>query len=774
MRFPRFHFRVAIALGLSCLCMSTVPVFADGHVTVTNITNCSQLQDIISDLSNSYTLMNDIDCDGFAFTPLGSGSSGDSFTGTFDGAGHTIRNLNIDVVDGDGIGLFGQTLGATIENVRLVGVSVTGGTDVGTLGGYFIGTTVDNVGVETFAVNSGNISGGFVAYLTSSFLRNDYVFNGNINASGYQVNGGFTGVWDSSSGSNLYAKNMNVAGSQYTGGFAGEYSAFNGDTFLQNAYADAQVSGDTDTGIFAGFMQEGHACDLNNVFANGSLNGDTNEGALVGRKDAGCTISNALFNQTDYTGSACVGDDGNILSTDCDSVSDDASFFYSASNRPLSGWDFSTTWLEHAAAFPTFLWLPPDPPSGLSAVVSGHNVLLRWTNPADGDFDSVTIRRSTSSYPASPTSGSPVVTDTAGTSYTDEGLGDDSYFYSVFAKDAGGHFSQAAHVTAVLDHSATSADLCTLKAYLPLDAINGTGPIATDESGNGYDASKGGFPTPALSSDVPDSGISDPKSYLFSAAENDSLVLDRPVQDDFTMCLWFKTTAEGTGTHHYDARMLFDSEVGGIAFDYGFGMSEDDHLIFGDGDGVADYNLEGTSVVNTGEWTHACVTRKETTGEMRIYVNGTLEAADIGSVAALSDNPSLVIGGPEDGGSYWDGNIDDVRIYDSVLNGAEILSLAEGNAACFPHVSGDSHEDAPSGQQSGGGRGSRGGILGGIPAPLRNSVQNESSDTASHPAATLTGLQERTCKRVLKWFKGKALDRVNARLEKRLGFTCSA
>ena len=30
MRFPRFHYGIAIALGLSMLCMSSVPVFADG------------------------------------------------------------------------------------------------------------------------------------------------------------------------------------------------------------------------------------------------------------------------------------------------------------------------------------------------------------------------------------------------------------------------------------------------------------------------------------------------------------------------------------------------------------------------------------------------------------------------------------------------------------------------------------------------------------------------------------------------------------------------
>ncbi|PIR54342.1 hypothetical protein COU75_01190, partial [Candidatus Peregrinibacteria bacterium CG10_big_fil_rev_8_21_14_0_10_42_8] len=35
MRFPRFHYGVAIALGLPMLCMSAVPVFADGIITPT-------------------------------------------------------------------------------------------------------------------------------------------------------------------------------------------------------------------------------------------------------------------------------------------------------------------------------------------------------------------------------------------------------------------------------------------------------------------------------------------------------------------------------------------------------------------------------------------------------------------------------------------------------------------------------------------------------------------------------------------------------------------
>lgn len=75
-------------------------------------------------------------------------------------------------------------------------------------------------------------------------------------------------------------------------------------------------------------------------------------------------------------------------------------------------------------------------------------VILTWVNPGIANFDLVRIRRSTSSYPPSETSGSAVYEGTAETT-TDTGLNNgQKYYYSAFVKNTGGIWSGAAYASA--------------------------------------------------------------------------------------------------------------------------------------------------------------------------------------------------------------------------------------------------------------------------------------------------------------------------------------
>jgi hypothetical protein len=62
---------------------------------------------------------------------------------------------------------------------------------------------------------------------------------------------------------------------------------------------------------------------------------------------------------------------------------------------------------------------------------------------------------------------------------------------------------------------------------------------------------------------------------------------------------------------------------------------------------------------------------------MRLYLNGT----QIGSMAktgsiATNGGVSAWVGANPDGSRFWDGVIDDVRIYDRALSAGEIATLA--------------------------------------------------------------------------------------------------
>ena len=116
------------------------PILDDnGAVTGYNIDSASDLA-WLADLVNGVTraagneslnivLSNDIDLAGHNWTPIGFNANEQAgnekyFTGTFNGNGHTISNLNIDVKDQGGVGFFGAIYNATIKNITFKNVSI--------------------------------------------------------------------------------------------------------------------------------------------------------------------------------------------------------------------------------------------------------------------------------------------------------------------------------------------------------------------------------------------------------------------------------------------------------------------------------------------------------------------------------------------------------------------------------------------------------------------------------------------------------------------------
>lgn len=113
------------ALLLMSMSVVTVSAYASGTGTQADpylITSAKELQNVNSNLSASYKLAASIDLKGVDFVPLGNAEDG-AFTGTFDGNGFTISNL--DVHAGKYAGLFGCNEGA-IKNVTLDDIYVYG------------------------------------------------------------------------------------------------------------------------------------------------------------------------------------------------------------------------------------------------------------------------------------------------------------------------------------------------------------------------------------------------------------------------------------------------------------------------------------------------------------------------------------------------------------------------------------------------------------------------------------------------------------------------
>ena len=104
----------------------------------------------------------DIDLDDIDWAPIGNSSSSNRFfTGTFDGKGHTISGLHINVTTNNQ-GLFGY-FGGTVMNLGLDDFEVNGGNYVSGLIGYVNATsTIRNVWAKGIA--AGTTVGGLVGY----------------------------------------------------------------------------------------------------------------------------------------------------------------------------------------------------------------------------------------------------------------------------------------------------------------------------------------------------------------------------------------------------------------------------------------------------------------------------------------------------------------------------------------------------------------------------------------------------------------------------------
>ena len=173
--------------------------FSGGDGTSTDpyiISSAADLQQLANDVNNdgnNYSgkylkLTADITLDTVEdgqsnFTPIGDYSN--QFSGTFDGDGHTISNLTINLPDNDYVGLFGNVgTGGTVQNVTLDNANISGNNYVGGLVGHNGGTVSGNTAIAT--VGGDDSIGGLVGYNYVSgtvsgnkFYSNNDAFGGN-------------------------------------------------------------------------------------------------------------------------------------------------------------------------------------------------------------------------------------------------------------------------------------------------------------------------------------------------------------------------------------------------------------------------------------------------------------------------------------------------------------------------------------------------------------------------------------------------------------------
>ncbi|MFC4623113.1 YDG domain-containing protein [Comamonas nitrativorans] len=258
------------------------------------IKDAAALQDMNSGLSGKYALGGDVDASGINnFAPIGGASN--SFTGVFDGLGHTISGLTINRKGQYYVGLFGNTSNSLLRNVGLEGGSTTGGPYTGGLVGNSNDSSISH-SYATGSITGGEYTGGLVGNSDNSSISQSY-------ATGSTMGGGHTGglvgeSYNSSISQSYATGNTTGTGMGITGGLVGNSYG----SSISQSYATGSTTGrGAASGGLVGFS---FSSSINQSYATGSTMGGIHTGGLVGDIYGDSSINNAYYATTDADGKA--------------------------------------------------------------------------------------------------------------------------------------------------------------------------------------------------------------------------------------------------------------------------------------------------------------------------------------------------------------------------------------------------------------------------------------------------------------------------------------
>ena len=227
-------------------------------------------------------------------------------------------------------------------------------------------------------------------------------------------------------------------------------------------------------------------------------------------------------------------------------------------------------------------------------------------------------------------------------------------------------------------HTLYNAFTGDLQAHYTLD--EGSGTIANDSSGNGNHGSINGGAT--WTTGQSGNGLS------FDGVD-DYVTIPRINNDEVSVCAWLYKNANDTTRN--------DAILGGFRNNSNVQLREGYELRFPsgnpnavqfilvtqDGSGVKTMRTAQSNLGNSvGSWYHAVGTYNKTTGQQRLYVNGQLVNTQThtagNTVVPLTSYTDMRMGHSRVNAGYFNGILDDVRLYRRVLSDQEVLDIYNG------------------------------------------------------------------------------------------------
>lgn len=306
--------------------------------------------DIVLDSNEAWTSI------GYVYIPkYGDLYFGSPYMGTFDGQGHIIKGLYVDIKANNvymaPTGLFGHAKDATIKNLTVTGRVLGNRDDSGGIAGTFEGGSIENCGNQCDVISEYDLGyiGGIAGYIDSASVSGCYN-TGKI--SGALTRGGIIGTTGSGTIRDCYNTGAVIGNPNSGGGYVGGIVGFNG-----SGDKTPDISNCYNVGTVTGLAPVGGIVDWNYGKVQNCYFLDSAAGVAIGenRPEYNGTVDEATGPK-----SAAEFADGTVLKALINDLDD-------------SPWDSACKYLD-GKTLPVFKWQK----------LSAHEHSGKWTSNGDG------------------------------------------------------------------------------------------------------------------------------------------------------------------------------------------------------------------------------------------------------------------------------------------------------------------------------------------------------------------------------------------------------
>jgi hypothetical protein len=233
----------------------------------------------------------------------------------------------------------------------------------------------------------------------------------------------------------------------------------------------------------------------------------------------------------------------------------------------------------------------------------------------------------------------------------------------------------------LLGHTLTGPARAELVGWWKLD--EGSGNIAYDSSGNGNDGTLEGTPQWAEGK-LGGAWQGNGTNAFIRVPHSDSLMIN----DAITVTCWIYHTAAPADM------IICKSDGTGTGWQSNYAIRLDDQgprRVNWRGRATVNQSLTSTALLPQNEWVHIACTFDISTSTNRIYINGILDSENISTQPLNPGSGDLYIGAdqyPANTARWWfQGMLDDVRIYNEALLEGQIVTIMQGGGAVYPLAS---------------------------------------------------------------------------------------